>query len=359
MPKQSEATGGKPLNGRPPKDVDELLRSGGDLEFGDPPPTDNPFSVNSVIHSVPEFLQFEWPQPIQIIGDWFAQGDSAIISAQRGVGKTWISMWMGICISCGHQFMGHPTTKQKVLYIDGEMQPDLTQSRLKRLCKAELDNLHLLHHQRVFNELKLSLMLSELKWQIEVTKYLVENGIKVVIIDNLSALFSGMRENNADDWNEVAGPWFLELRRRGISVVLVAHCGRNNLIRGTSKREDPLTWVMQVDENPDGDQPGRLILQTQMTKQRRGEKILKKDLSFIDCEDGTVRVEHLTNDRTADILRMIEAGLNQQEIADNINLAQGTISKICYKLNQDGLVKKKGGKWVINDPIHQDESASW
>jgi len=41
----------------------------------------------------------------------------------------------------------------------------------------------------------------------------VEKAIKVLIIDNLSCLVSGVKENDADAW-EILLAWLLDLRRR-------------------------------------------------------------------------------------------------------------------------------------------------
>ena len=76
---------------------------------------------------------------------------------------------------------------------------------------------------------------------------MLKDGDKVVFLDNLSCLFSGVKENDADAW-EVVLPWFLTLRRHRISVVVVHHSGRNKEMRGTSRREDAAFWVIRLDE---------------------------------------------------------------------------------------------------------------
>ena len=70
-------------------------------------------------------------------------------------------------------------------------------------------------------------------------------GVQVVVIDNLSCLFRGVAENEANAWEAVL-PWVLDLRRAGISVV-VAHAGRNGQMRGTNRREDSAHWVQSLE----------------------------------------------------------------------------------------------------------------
>ena len=71
--------------------------------------------------------------------------------------------------------------------------------------------------------------------------------IEILLLDNLSCLFTGLKENDADAW-EVVLPWLLELRRNRIAVVFIAHAGRNGFMRGTSRREDAAFWIMQLTE---------------------------------------------------------------------------------------------------------------
>ena len=70
--------------------------------------------------------------------------------------------------------------------------------------------------------------------------------IDVLILDNIACLFRGIEENSADDWRDQIEHWLLDLRRRGIAVVIVAHAGRNTAtMRGTSKREDAAFWILR------------------------------------------------------------------------------------------------------------------
>ena len=62
--------------------------------------------------------------------------------------------------------------------------------------------------------------------QQAVTERCIATGVKVLILDNLSTLASGMKENEADAW-ELVNNWLLDLRRRKIAVVIIHHAGRS------------------------------------------------------------------------------------------------------------------------------------
>ena len=75
-----------------------------------------------------------------------------------------------------------------------------------------------------------------------------------------------MKENEGDAWEPVK-QWLLTLRRNRISVVLVHHAGRNGEMRGTSKREDDVFWIIRLDEASKDQRNGAQFL-SRFTKDR-------------------------------------------------------------------------------------------
>jgi putative DNA primase/helicase len=67
----------------------------------------------------------------------------------------------------------------------------------------------------------------------------------VLVLDNLSTLASGLRENEADDWAGLQR-WLLGLRRDGKLVLMIHHAGKDGQQRGTSRREDVLDTVISL-----------------------------------------------------------------------------------------------------------------
>ena len=51
------------------------------------------------------------------------------------------------------------------------------------------------------------------------------DGVEQLIIDNLSGLTVGVRENDSDARGEIQ-EWLLRLHRRGVSVLLIHHSGK-------------------------------------------------------------------------------------------------------------------------------------
>jgi hypothetical protein len=67
---------------------------------------------------------------------------------------------------------------------------------------------------------------------------------ELLVLDNISCLV-GMVTDDPDSWNTLQA-WLLDLRRRGISVLMVHHAGKDGSQRGTSRREDVLDTVLAL-----------------------------------------------------------------------------------------------------------------
>src|SRR5262245_36126842 len=66
----------------------------------------------------------------KLLGDFFCEGDLGFIYAFRGVGKTWLGLGTARALAEGESigpWKAHEATK--VLYVDGEMPPDLMRDR--------------------------------------------------------------------------------------------------------------------------------------------------------------------------------------------------------------------------------------
>ena len=200
--------------------------------------------------SVSEFPTIVLPKRQIIFDDWFKESDLAFIYAPRGLGKTWMTVSLGIAISSGGQI--GPWISQvswPVLYVDGEMMWEDDRSRIFGLNGLSPDkfNFHVLNHEVLFHLHQTVLNLAAPEAQDAITELCLHRGIKALILDNLSCLFTGDPENDAEAWERVL-PWLLDLRRRRIAVVIVHHTGINTLrMRGTSRREDGASWAMRLD----------------------------------------------------------------------------------------------------------------
>ena len=61
--------------------------------------------------------------------------------------------------------------------------------------------------------------------------------VDMVVLDNIATLCRTGKENESQSWQTMQA-WLLELRRRGMTVLLIHHAGKSGDQRGTSARED-------------------------------------------------------------------------------------------------------------------------
>lgn len=289
-----------------------------------------------------------------ILEPWFRAADLGYVFAPRGLGKTWLAMLFAQAIADGTKAgpWGAPKPR-RTLYVDGEMALDLTQQRYRALCPNPSGNLLFLHHEVMFERTGQVLNLTAPLVQESLLQYAVANKIEVIFLDNLSCLFSGVKENDADAW-ELILPWLLQLRRRGIAVVFVAHAGRNGLMRGTSRREDAAAWIISLSEPPETTATGTgAHFVARFTKCRNCPSEDAPTMEWHFKREGAdgVSVHCKVADQLMIFRGWIEDGLdNCGDIAAEMGVSKGTISKLAKRAVKAGWLAINRRRYVLDTP---------
>lgn len=190
--------------------------------------------------------------------------DSILLHAQRGVGKSTFAMGLAVAIATKTDFLCWRVPRaRRVMIVDGEMpaedlqenlrkylaiNPSVARSSLLRnlaILPSDMDGQHLPKLDTPEGQSAISNLLKR-NWRDdehhlapkEDLRPLEEYGIDVLIIDNAACLFRRSAEELPSEW-EPAEEWLLSLRKKGITVILLAHDGRQaGHARGSSARED-------------------------------------------------------------------------------------------------------------------------
>ena len=287
----------------------------------------------------------------KLLGDWFCEGDLGFIFAFRGTGKTWLALAIAQALSRGGKlgdWQAHECIK--VLYIDGEMPPDLIRDRINGL-QGDSSELEFLNHEILFERSGKVLNITRAEVQQAITQRCVNNSVKVLILDNLSTLASGMRETEADSW-ELVNPWLLDLRRRKIAVVIVHHAGRSGEMRGTSKREDNVFWIIALDDakkNADDKRGARFVSRFTKPSRNTQEEIPAYEWHFVtDNVTGEVSVSHRQAQTMDVFLQLIRDGVTEcGQIAHEMKASPSTISKLAKKAIDARKIKKNGREYAL------------
>lgn len=291
-----------------------------------------------------------------IAGNWFRQGDIGFIFGRRGEGKTFFSLALSCAIAGGVCLNLWETEKaRRVCYVDGEMTLEAIQKRLRlfidteifKQSKALVKNLFFQHYEEIGARIDGFLNLAKREQQEQLLNYCIANKIEVLFLDNLSCLFKGIRENEADDWERVQ-PFLLDCRRHKISVVIVAHAGRSgDTMRGTSKREDISDWVIKVKKSdeiadlPEGKHVKQIASVISFDKNREGTLEETNPQGFIfTTRDGQMTIDFKKEDIEEQFFTLIERGINKcGELAEEMELSKGYISKLAKQYEQRGLLE--------------------
>ena len=310
-------------------------------------------ALNAAVVTSSELHDLELIPRKKLLGDWFCEGDQGFIFASRGVGKTWLALAIAQALSTGGKLGDwQARAPVKVLYVDGEMPPDLMRDRCAGLEAINV-NLEFLNHEILFERTGKVLNITNPEMQQAIMQRCVNSGTKVLILDNLSTLASGMRENEADSW-ELVSNWLLDLRRLKIALVIVHHAGRSGEMRGTSKREDNVFWIIALDDtkkNGDDKRGARFISRFTKSSRNTQEEVPAYEWHLVTNDaSGIVTISHRQAQTMDVFLQLIQEGVTQcSDIADEMKVSSATVSRLAKRALDAGRIKKVNREYVLTD----------
>jgi hypothetical protein len=305
--------------------------------------------IDSATVTSDELAALKLAPRLPLLGEWLCEGDYGIIYAPRGTGKTFFALLIAKAVSAsGHVGEWRAPGCARVLYIDGEMPADLMRDRDSGLGSG---NVEFLNHEILFDRKEKVLNITDPQLQHAILGRGIRKGTKLVVLDNLSTLASGVKENDAYDWEQLHN-WLLQFRRHRIAVILVHHAGRNGQPRGTSKREDAAFWVIALDDTKKqaDDKRGSHFISRFTKPSRNSQEEIPSYEWHIVTEPATGEISVACKAaHSMDVFRKwIEDGVTEcGQLAAEMNVSPGTISKWAKKAERDGWLKKRNREYVI------------
>ena len=289
-----------------------------------------------------DFLSKKLPQREYIIEPCLPKQGLIMLYAKRGIGKTYFALLLASRIAAGESLFNNRwkvNKKWRVLYLDGEMPANAMQERLKTLIDkpCELNNnLSIITRDLQINGIMPNLADKEGQESLNI----IIKDFDVVIIDNLSTLARGVKENEASSWNSI-GEWALKLRSQGKSIIFIHHAGKDNNQRGTSKKEDILDTVINLKQPVDYDskQGSRFEVHFEKSRGFAGDEAkpfeIKLELNNDKAEWHISEIEDLELKR---VLELSNEGLSQRDIANETNISLSKVNRILKKHKESKII---------------------
>jgi 5S rRNA maturation endonuclease (ribonuclease M5) len=307
-------------------------------------------TIEDAVLEINQFCRIETSSKQEYLFPWLKECSLNLISGWRGVGKTFFGISILDAVSRGEGF-GPWECKKSVpcLLLDGEMavQDIIERSNYLDLNTDRKNPLYI-YSDAFANQLGLPRAhLASESWRTKMKSILTTRKIKLWIIDNLASLASGLDENVKKDWDPI-NAWLLELRFAGISTIMLHHVNKEGGQRGTSAREDNLDISILL-KSPHDYMPedgARFVVHFSKARVATKHLGLIGDTEFKLIQDdsggcgwtfGNVRQQS-----KKEILRMIDEGTTYKEIAQELNVSAGLITKEKKKAIKDGYLTEKG-----------------
>ena len=183
---------------------------------------------------------FEKPAPLRWkVAGLIPEGHVSILAADGGTGKSFLSLYLALCICIGKAFFGLATRRGRVLYVDYELDVTEQQRRVWRVAEGmgmAVDNDRL---QRRFFYFRPSAPLGTPDAHKQVMTLIERHAIDLTVLDSLTVGSAGSDVTASED----VVPVMQSLREWG-TVFVIDHIS-GNAARGNQSRATPFGSVFK------------------------------------------------------------------------------------------------------------------
>lgn len=183
------------------------------------------------------------PRPY-LVDPWLRQGESAMLWAAPGVGKTMVALTLALTVAGGGEVMGwRSDAPRRVLLVDGEMHGEDLAARLSSLSatisgmdhEAAGDNLRIMS-RHMHGSADGFPDISAREGQRAIMAAVQQHRAAFVILDNLSVLAGGIPDENDAAAMAPVLDFLLQMKARDVAVLLVHHAAKaGTTYRGSSR----------------------------------------------------------------------------------------------------------------------------
>jgi hypothetical protein len=274
-----------------------------------------------------QLLTAKFPERGLILAPWLPEQGLAMIFSPRGVGKTWIALSIAHAVAAGGKFLTwEAPLPRRVLYLDGEMPASMLRDRFAAVVAASRTDIAPDNFKLVAADFQPDGLpdLSNIDAQRFYDRVLADT--ELIVVDNLSTIARGLRENEADSFEPVQS-WLLAQRAATRSVLVIHHAGKGGQQRGTSRKEDVLDSVISLQRPPGYVASEGARFEVRFTKSRGffGQDAEPFEARFSDGVWSTCEIK--ADDSDEAIAAMRAEGLSIRDIAARTGLPKSTLAR--------------------------------
>ena len=284
-----------------------------------------------------QFLSMPIPERGYLLSPVLPVQGIGIMYAPRGIGKTFAALSVAVAVASGGAvFNWRAPMPKRTLYVDGEMPATSMQSRLSALVSGMSVPPHTLKNMALITpDLQPCPMpdLSTAHGQALLEPFLKD--VDMVVLDNIATLCRTGKENESQSWQTMQA-WLLDLRRRGITVLLIHHAGKSGDQRGTSAREDIMDTVISLRRPREYSMAEGARFEVHLTKARGilGDDAKPFEANLV-TEGNALRwqIKELEDVELEELKRLLSEGYSVRDCAEEMGKSKGAIQRLKKKLD--------------------------
>jgi AAA domain len=215
------------------------------------------FTLPKVIN-LGALLSKELPPARPVISPWLHSGESCLLWAGSGVGKSMLAQTLALAVAGGGKVLGWTYPEPaRVLYVDGEQSVRAIQSRFRLLSTsiaggdAAKAAANLVVMARATQEKPVGFLdIADEDQHTTFLRYIRENAFGLVVFDNLSTLTDKIEDENSAGAMKPMQALLTHLKKINVAVIVVHHAGKNSkAFRGSSNIATTFERILGVVRN--------------------------------------------------------------------------------------------------------------
>ena len=273
-----------------------------------------------------------------LIKPWFPDPGLVMMHAKPGVGKTYLSLWIGAAVASGMPFLDWDVQANDVVYLDAELSRDQLGDRIRDAQTYFGDDLRRLRFLNTeiaaISDIDMP-NLSDSKDQKELASVL--EGARLIILDSLATLSRTGNPDRLEDWRGLQA-WLQAGKAQGQSVLLVHHSGKSGSQLGTTGHEIIFDTILRL-ERPQGYQPeqgAKFNLIFEKSRGVAGPEVATREVAMARDDAGHIvwQAQSSTKSSADRIREQIEDDpeITNAEIAKELNVTPSWVRQVRKKM---------------------------